>query len=96
VDIERNIIGFDKGTNITVGISLAHKDTKITTHFTENSGHGSFASLATNLKISQTGLLFDELFIRKGNTQLRNGWNLAPARGDTWSWKSNFSPTLCQ
>ena len=38
VAIERNIIGFDQGADITVGVSLAHNDTKITTRFTGNRG----------------------------------------------------------
>ena len=63
--IERNIIGFDQGTDMTVGVSLAHNDTKITTRFTGNPGHGGFASLAAHHKINKTVSLFGELFVKR-------------------------------
>ena len=79
--IERNIIGFDQGTNMTVGVSLAHNDTKITTRFTGNPGHGGFASLTAHHKINKTVSLFGELFVKKGITLIADRLVLGASRG---------------
>ena len=81
VGIECNIIGLDQGTDITIGVSAAHNDTKITTRFTGNPGHGGSASLAAHHKINKTVSLFGELFVKKGNILIADRLDVAPAGG---------------
>ena len=81
VGIECNIIGLDQGTDITIGVSAAHNDTKITTCFTGNPGHGGSASLAAHHKINKTVSLFGELFVKKGNTLISDQLAFGASRG---------------
>lgn len=88
--VERNIIGMNQGTDITLGLKQTFNNVKISGKFTQNTQSGSFAEARIQREVTKNISMIAQIFWTKGTSLIGERLSFGASQGGHFGFKFTF------
>ena len=88
--VERNIIGMNQGTDITLGLKQTFNNVKVSGKFTQNTQSGSFAEARIQREVTKNISMIAQIFWTKGTSLIGERLSFGANRGGHFGFKFTF------
>ena len=88
--VERNIIGMNEDTDITLGLKQTFNNVKISGKFTQNTQSGSFAEARLQREVTKNISMIAQIFWTKGTSLIGERLSFGASQGGHFGFKFTF------
>ena len=89
--VERNIIGMNQGTDITLGLKQTFKNNvKVSGKFTQNTQSGSFVEARLQREVTKNISMITQIFWTKGTSLIGERLSFGASQGGHFGFKFTF------
>jgi hypothetical protein len=88
--VERNIIGMNQGTDITLGLKQTFNNVKVSGKFTQNTQSGSFAEARIQREVTKNISMIAQIFWTKGTSLIGERLSFGASQGGHFGFKFTF------